>query len=251
MNGVHDMGGMHGFGPVHREEAEPVFHTPWEGRVRAMMHALVTLGFFNLDEMRRTVESLPPGQYLESTYFERWLAALRMLVEEKGLLDEAGIEAMLRRFEDAPPPPVPGPRRDDPALAARVVDRIKHPPTRGGRPPERPSKSDGRSARAAANPRFRPGDGVRAKNRHVKGHTRLPRYVRGKQGIVDLVRGVYDFPDTNAHGRGAHPEPVYSVRFEARELWGDVAADADSLYIDLWESYLDAASQVRGGDSHA
>ncbi len=247
MNGVHDMGGMHGFGPVHREEAEPVFHAPWEGRVRAMMHALVTLGAFNLDEMRRTVESLPPGQYLASTYFERWLAALRMLVEEKGLLDAAGIEALLRRLEDVPQPSAPGARRDDPALAARVVDRIKHPPERL-RDPVDPA---GRAAPAVASPRFRPGDRVRAKNRHVKGHTRLPRYVRGRQGVVDRVRGVYGFPDTNAHGRGAHPEPVYSVCFEARELWGDAAAEADSLYIDLWESYLDAVTQVRGGDHHA
>lgn len=246
MNGVHDMGGMHGFGRISRDEA--TYHERWEARVRAMMQALVNLGYFNLDEMRRAVESLPPDRYLSSTYFERWAAALRLLVEEKGLLDAPAIEAMLRRLEDVPQPPVPGPRRDDPALAARVVDHIKHPPTRGGRPAPRHRDPAGRAASAEAGSRFRPGDRVRAKNRHVKGHTRLPRYVRGRQGIVDLVRGVYNFPDTNAHGRGAHPEPVYSVRFEARELWGDAAAEADSLYIDLWESYLEhmPASQVRG-----
>lgn len=224
MNGVHDMGGMHGFGPVDHEEGGPLFHAPWEGRVRAMLQALVARGLFNLDEQRRAIESLPPQQYLTSTYFERWLAALRLLVEEKGLLTAPEIEAGARRLErGSGSAPV---RRDDPSLAARVVDEIVHPRLR---------------PRTALASRFRPGDRVRAKNQHVRGHTRLPRYIRGKQGIVDRVHGIYDFPDTKAHGRAATPQPVYSVRFAAPELWGDAAAPNDSVCIDLWESYLDPA----------
>ncbi len=221
MNGVHDMGGMHGFGRVEREEHEPLFHAPWEGRVRAMMQSLVTLGVFNLDEQRRMVESLPPAQYLSSTYFERWLAALRLLLEEKGVLSAQGVEAALEQLEHARGTQA---RRVDPALAAAVLSQIKHPPKR---------------LRQGAPPRFRPGDRVLAKNRHVHGHTRLPRYIRGKQGIVDRVHGIYDLPDMTAHGRGPHPEPVYSIRFAARDLWGEAAAEKDSVYIDLWESYLD------------
>lgn len=220
MNGVHDMGGMHGFGPVDRTETESPFHAPWEGRVRAMMTTLIRLGVFNLDEMRRAIESIPPAQYLTSTYFERWLAALRMLLEEKGVLTASEIEAMLQQLQDAPQ----SSRRNDPALVDALLQNAPRPPWL---PP------------GATTPRFRPGDRVVAKNQHVKGHTRLPRYVRGKQGIVHQVRGVYDFPDTKAHGRGAHPAPVYSVRFSAPELWGDVASGRDSVYIDLWENYLD------------
>lgn len=221
MNGVHDMGGMHCFGRVEREENVPLFHAPWEGRVRAMMQALVTLGVFNLDEQRRTVESLLPAQYLSSAYFERWLAALRLLLEEKGVISASGVEAALEHLAQTRGTPA---RRVDPALAAAVLIRIKHP---------------SRRLQPGAPPRFRPGDRVLAKNRHVHGHTRVPRYVRGKQGIVDRVHGIYDLPDATAHGRGPHPEPVYSIRFAARDLWGDAAAGRDSLYIDMWESYLD------------
>lgn len=88
-------------------------------------------------------------------------------------------------------------------------------------------------------PRFRPGDHIVVRNIHPMGHTRLPRYMRGKRGIVDRDHGVFAYPDTNAHGGGEKPQHVYSVRFTARELWGDAASDRDSLYIDLWDDYMD------------
>ena len=227
MNGVHDMGGMHGFGPVRREEGASPFHASWEGRVFAMMTAL-TRGrhAFNLDEMRRAVESIPPAQYLASVYYELRLAALRILLVEKGLVTASEIDAVLHKFGQEPGRVPRAARRDDPALAAGILAEIE-------RLPQRP--------REAAGPRFRLGDRVVAKNQHVQGHTRLPRYVRGKQGVIHRVHGVYDFPDTKAHGRGTHPAPVYSVRFAARELWGDAAPPRDSVYIDLWENYLDPA----------
>jgi len=227
MNGVHDMGGMHGFGPVRREEGASPFHAPWEGRVFAMMTAL-TRGrhTFNLDEMRRAVESIPPAQYLASVYYALRLAALRILLVEKGVVTASEIDAMLHKLGREPERVRTPARRDDPALAAAILAEIE-------RLPQRP--------RAAAGPRFRPGDRVVARNQHVQGHTRLPRYVRGKAGVIHRVHGVYDFPDTKAHGRGAHPAPVYSVRFAARDLWGDAASPRDSVYIDLWENYLDPA----------
>ena len=224
MNGVHDMGGMHGFGPVRPDGTVSPFHTPWEGRVCAMMRALISRRVFNLDEMRRAIETIPPSQYLASSYFERWATALQILLLEKGQLTGPEIEATLHRFEEEPDRARHLERRNIPSLADAVLAAMD-------RPPRRP--------RAAANPRFRPGDRVVAKNQHVQSHTRLPRYVRGRQGVIHRVHGDYDFPDTKAHGRGEHPCPVYSVRFAARELWGDAASPRDSVYIDLWENYLD------------
>ena len=221
VNGVHDMGGMHGFGPVHPED-DAAFHADWERRVRAMMMGLIRRGAFNIDEMRRAIESIPPAEYLASSYFERWLAALRLLMVEKGLLTPADIDRSLAEVATDPQRPR---RRDDPALA----ERIQEPSRSKAAPQETPSF------------RFRPGDRVVARNERPRHHTRLPRYIRGKPGRIDRVHGVYTFPDTNAHRRGEHPQPVYSVRFAARDLWGDVAATTDSVYIDLWESYLDPA----------
>lgn len=224
MNGVHDVGGMHGFGPIRREEAASSFHPPWEGRVYAMMSALLRQRVFNLDEMRRTIESIPPAQYLASSYFERWLAALRMLLVEKGVLAASEVDALFRQFEREPERLQRQERQDNPVLADTILGASRYPP---------------RPRHEAVKPRFRPGDRVVAKNRHVKEHTRLPRYVRDKEGLIHRVHGVYTLPDTNAHGLGENPEIVYSVRFAARELWGDAAAANDNLYIDLWESYLD------------
>ncbi len=226
MNGVHDVGGMHGFGPIHREETGSVFHAPWEGRVRAMMHALRHRHVFNTDEMRRTIESLPPAQYLTSTYFERWLAALRMLLIEKGVFTAAEIDAVFRQFTQKTPRLQELERRQNPDLADAILEDIRHP---------RPT------AHRASAPRYHPGDRVVAKTRHVKEHTRLPRYARGKRGVIHRVHGIYTFPDTFAHGRGENPQPVYSVCFAAQELWGDAGPPNHRVYIDLWESYLDPA----------
>lgn len=213
MDGIHDAGGMHGFGPVERDDAP--FHAPWELRVRAMMHALYVRGdLFNIDEMRRAIEAIPPAEYVRDGYFTRWLKALEALLVEKG--------ALTRDELSAASPPV---RRDDPAAAEVLMRRL----------------AAFLAARAPAAPaaRFRPGDAVRVRNLHQPGHTRAPRYVRGKQGVVLRVHGVYTFPDSNAHGRGQAPQPVYSVRFSARELWGEGAPAGDSVAIDLWESYLE------------
>jgi nitrile hydratase subunit beta len=226
VNGVHDVGGMHGFGPIRRDDGGSPFHASWEGRVHGMMAALIRLGVFNLDEMRRAIESIPPARYLASGYYDRWLEALGALAVEKGRLTPAEIDAARERFAREPLRVRRLARRDDPARAAAI--RAGFTLTSG-------------PAREPVPPRFHPGDRVRAKNRHVREHTRLPRYVRGKRGIIHRIHGTYIFPDTNAHGRGKNPQPVYSVRFEARDLWADDAPRGDAVYIDLWESYLDPA----------
>lgn len=210
MDGVHDMGGMHGFGPVVREPSEPVFHEPWEATVVAMMRSARAHGVFNIDEFRHAIERMPPARYLAATYYERWLDAVTRLCIEKGLTTADELD----RRADAAPTPVPSAPSDD------VIS-----PTTSFRP-------------AVRAPRFKAGDIVVTLTTRTSGHTRLPRYARGKRGVVIAYRGFHVFPDTSAHGRGEHPQPLYSVRFEGDELWGRDGGPSQTVYLDLWESYL-------------
>jgi nitrile hydratase subunit beta len=229
MNGIHDLGGMHGFGPVAREANEPVFHAPWEAVVFAIVRAARTQRIYNIDESRRGIEELPPARYLTSSYYARWLAAAEHLFVEKGVLAPGELEA--RAAEIAGRPDAPRPAGDAPGLAERVIATLRARPRY-----ERPGPA----------PRFAVGDPVRARNIHPRHHTRLPRYARGRLGTIDHVHGVFVFPDTNAHARGEDPQPLYSVRFEAQELWSDVAEGPPGcVYLDLWEPYLEPAE--RGG----
>jgi len=208
VNGAHDLGGMHGFGPVAPEAGEPVFHEQWERRVFAVTLAMGFTGQWNLDKSRHARETMPPGAYLTTGYYEHWLFGLEALLEERGLLE--GEPARLRRLE-----------------AGDVSKALK-----AGGPTERET---------TAAPAFLPGDAVRARNIHPVGHTRLPRYCRGRVGRVERHWGAHVFPDSHAAGKGQDPRHLYSVRFAARELWGPSAAAADSVAIDLWEPYLEAA----------
>jgi len=224
MNGIHDLGGMQGFGSVVPEENEPVFHAAWEGTVYAISQVVRgTLRVFNLDEFRHGIERMAPAHYLEASYYERWLASIETCLIEKGVVSPAELDSLTERLRDDPQTTVS--RRDDPELVKRVLTT---------RPP-----SGVRPASEAPAPRFGPGDLVVARNLNPVGHIRLPRYVRGKRGTIDRIRGVQVFPDTNAHGLGPQPQAVYSVRFTGRELWGDAADPKQALYIDLWESYLE------------
>jgi len=148
MDGIHDLGGMQGFGPVEREANEPVFHAPWEAEVLAIMRAGGSRGLYNIDEFRHGIERMDPAHYLQA------------------------------------------------------------------------------------------GDAVVTRNVHPHGHTRLPRYVRGKRGVIHRLHGIHVYPDTNAHGQGEQPQPLYSVRFEGRELWGESAEPNEQVHVDCWESYL-------------
>jgi nitrile hydratase subunit beta len=219
MNGVHDMGGMHGMGPIHHENNEPVFHVRWESRVFAMYIALSAWHKWNIDAARHSREVIPPDEYLRMSYYEKWFAGQVELLVKSGLVTAAEIESGV---------PAPGTAKATPPM---TVEKI---------PTTVANRINARRDVSVA-PRFRTGQRVRARNMHPVGHTRLPRYVRAKVGTIDRDHGVFVFPDTNAHFLGEKPQHVYSVRFAARELWGEQAAPRDSVYVDMWDDYLEPA----------
>jgi nitrile hydratase beta subunit len=219
VNGVHDMGGMHGFGLVIREEHEPLYHAEWEARVQAIMRFAIWNGAFNLDAFRYGIEQMDPAHYLRSTYYERWLATIEYNLIKKGIVSAEELDAwteQVRREPDTTPPAT----TDAPSWGMPVF---------------------GTEAAEPIAPRFAVGDAVVARNINPQHHTRLPRYVRGKRGTINIVHGPEVFADTNAHDLGKNPQVVYSVRFDARELWGDSAEPNQTVSIDLWESYLEPA----------
>jgi nitrile hydratase beta subunit len=219
MNGVHDMGGMHGMGPIDAERDEPVFHAPWEARALALTIAAAANGRWTLDAARHARERIPAAEYLRSSYYEKWIDGLTMLLVETGLVTPEE----LARGHAAPGTPKATP----PLRADRVATMLA---------------AGGPTARAVTNEaRFGIGAVVRAKNLNPSGHTRLPRYARGKRGTVDALRGAHVFADTNAHFMGENPQQLYTVRFAARELWGETAAPHDEVCIDLWEAHLEPA----------
>lgn len=221
MDGVHDLGGMHGFGPVEREENEPVFHADWEKTVLAIQR--VTLGTdYNIDEFRHSIERMDPAHYLASSYYEHWLDGIARLLVEKGVISADEMAARAAHFRARP---------DAPAMAVA-------PPAGAARP--RPA-AETSFRPSTAPPRFAVDDRVTARNLHPRGHTRLPRYARGKPGVIAALRGCHVFPDAHAHGLGERPEHLYSVRFDARILWGDAAEPNQRVHLDLWESYLEPA----------
>ena len=219
MNGVHDMGGMHGLGPIQYERNEPVFHAPWEGRAFALNLAAAAWRKWSLDALRHQIECIPAAEYLRMGYYEKWLTAVTERLVKSGLVTRAEVESAK---------PAPGSSKATPPLTAAQVPAM----LRSGALASRD---------VSVAPSFRAGQPVRARNINPVGHTRLPRYARGKLGIVDRDHGVYVFPDTIAHSADENPQHVYSVRFTARELWGDQASPRDSVYLDLWDDYLEPA----------
>jgi nitrile hydratase beta subunit len=217
MNGVHDMGGMQDMGPIHVEKNEPVFHAPWEGRVYAMYEAID--GDWPDGSGRYEREMIPPAEYLTMSYYERWLTALSVLLVKSGMVTQAELESGVAQS---------GNTKGRHLLTAAEV----RPAIAGG-------FSSARNVAVAA--RFHVGQRVRARNLNPLGHTRLPRYARGKQGTIVRDHGVFAFNDSLAQGHGENPQHVYSVRFMARELWGEGAAAADSVYVDLWDDHLESA----------
>ena len=215
MNSIHDMGGMEGFGPISREQDEPVFHAEWERRMFGLSGAIAYAVGFGDDHLRREIERVPALEYLQSSYYELWYRSIVSLLEERGLLTPGGVQGAGTK------------------LAAKDVER---------------TMAQGFTTRmpeVAVAPGFRIGDRVRARNMHPAGHTRLPCYARGKLGTIHADHGVFSFADSNARGDGPAPQHVYTVMFEARELWGPDAPAADKLYLDLWEAYLEPAGSGR------
>lgn len=219
MNGIHDMGGMHGMGPIELEQDEPVFHESWEGRLFAIRRAMGAWGKWNIDALRHASEKLPARAYLESSYFARQFFGFLELLERSALVTREELET--GRPTAAEPKRTPALTRD------KVAELI--------------AKGSPASRGLFVAPRFHTGQTVRTRNVHKVEHTRLPRYARGKIGTVVRDRGVFVFPDTNAHFLGENPQHLYSVRFTSRELWGQQASAADTVYLDLWDDYLEPA----------
>ena len=223
MNGVHDLGGMHGFGPVIRERDEPVFHADWEKRTFAMTLTAMGRRVCNVDEFRRTIERMPPAGYLAASYYEKWLHALESLLVEKGVVTR---EELASGHAAAPAP----------AKATGPLDA-------GGGNSGGVESFDGSAVKLrfdkSFRPRFKVGERVVARNLNPEHHTRLPRYARGKRGVVRYDQGVFVFPDTHAHGQGGKPQHVYTVAFEAKELWGADRNERAPVYLDCWEDYLE------------
>ena len=213
------MGGAHGFGPVVAEADEPVFHAEWERRAFALTLAMGATGEWNLDASRFAREDVPPATYLSRTYYEIWLAGLERLLRERGLVTPEEVAAGRSL---GPPAPV-----DRVLAAADVAATLAR-----GSPTER---------EPAGPARFAAGDRVRARTINPATHTRLPRYVRGHVGTVTGVHGCHVFPDANAHGHGPDPQWLYTVRFDARELWGDEADATVTVSTDAFEPYLEPA----------
>ena len=217
MNGIHDMGGMDGMGPVTPEANEPVFHEPWEGRVYGLTRALARWGRGRAwGSFRFALESLPPADYLRMSYYERWFTVYVNRLLGSGLVTE-----------------------DE--LATGYADRSRPRPELLPAPAAESLRAGRLDIEVAAG--FSPGDEVRVRNLHPRGHTRLPRYTRGRRGTVIRDNGVYALQDTDEQGRrlGETPQHVYTVRFAARELWGERAAARDSVYVEMWEEYVEAA----------
>ena len=219
MNGIHDMGGMQDMGPIEHEKNEPVFHHSWEGRVYAIDRSLRAIGKWNIDASRHQIELIPPVEYLRMSYYERHLRADEELLVSRG---------MVTPTELATGSPDAGSAKAIPAMNAAAA---AHSLGRGI-----PSSHDPNVL-----PLFRVGQRVRARDINPEGHTQLPRYARGKSGSIIIDHGVYTFPDTNAHFLGQKRQHVYSVRFTARELWGESASPRDTVNIDMWDDYLEPA----------
>jgi nitrile hydratase beta subunit len=218
MNGVHDMGGMHGMGPIEYDPNEPVFHEVWEGRAWGLQRAMGRWGRGQWGSTRYELERIPAADYLRMSYYERWFTVLVNRLLRSNLVTQAELE------RGKPDPGRPNPTPPPPPVQQGAT---------GGA-----SRQDIRVAS-----RFKVGQRVRGRNIHPEGHTRMPRYTRGRIGAIVRDHGVFGLQDTDANGQslGRKPQHVWTVKFTARELWGEQAGARDLVYVDLWEDYLERA----------
>ena len=219
MNSIHDMGGMHGLGAVRAEPNEPPFHEKWEGRAGGIVEVMTFPENFPGDRFRYLRETLRPDLYLTQSYYEQWLYVAEQILLEAGMISA-------EELRDGRAGPGAAKRND--AMRADAVWGFLHDRAHTGR-------------KLAEGPRFAIGQRVRARSMQPDGHTRLPRYARGKTGIVTRHHGGHVLPDAHAHWQGPAPQHLYTVRFTARELWGEAANPRDRVNLDLWESYLEPA----------
>jgi nitrile hydratase subunit beta len=222
MDGVHDMGGMHGFGRVVEPGGELAYHSPWEPRVFAIQMLVGLEGLGAGPGGRPVREEMEPAHYLAASYYERWLYSAEQRLLRKGTIRPGEVEGAMERLAAG----ASVPEHRDAAMAERIradlraVDPMDAPP---------------------ADARFDRGQRVRVKRMHPAGHTRCPRYVRGASGVIEGVRGADRLPDRAVYGGQVEPEPVYSVAFRSQELWGPSEEAPWTVLLDLWDSYLDPA----------
>ena len=222
MDGVHDMGGMHGFGPVLEPGSELAYHERWEPRVFAIQMLVGIEGLGSGPGGRPVREEMDPARYLAASYYERWLYSSEQRLLRKGTITPGEVEGVIERLEGGEPVPT----HHDPAMAERIMADL-----RAVYPMDVP----------AGDVRFACGQRVRVKRMHPAGHTRCPRYVRGAIGLIEGVRGADRLPDRAVYGEKVTPEPVYSVAFGSQELWGASDETPWTVLLDLWDSYLEPA----------
>jgi len=220
MDGIHDLGGMHGFGAVVTPGAEAPYHQRWEAHTFALYLLVGLEGLGGGPNGRATREEMAPAHYLAASYYERWLWSAERRLERGGTIQPGEVERMMRRLAAGEP----APRRDDPAQARRALEAL-------GRPQPMPAP--------AGQARFAPGDRVRVRRMRHQRHTRCPRYVRGAVGVIERLQGGDLLPELSAYGEDGSPEPVYAVRFSSETLFGQDGRPPWTVVVDLWESYLE------------
>ncbi len=210
------MGGMQCYGPVVPEVDEPVFHAEWEKRALALTVAMGFCGVWNIDKSRFARERIAPAQYLSSSYYQIWIAGLERLLAENGLATNEELASG---------------RASEPASTVKRV-------LTGGDVAAALAAGSPVERQATTKPKFAVGDTVTTGNSSPQGHTRLPRYARGRTGVIEAVHGVHVFPDANAAGEGEQPHWLYAVRFEGVELFGP--GNDQQVVVDCWEPYLES-----------
>ena len=231
MNGVHDLGGTDGMGPVVVPEYEPVWRAEWEKAAFALFATNFRAGLFGVDAFRYGIEQMPPAEYLTSPYYEHWEHTAEYYAAKAGVIDEAELDARTQYYLEHPDEPLPD--RKDPELMEFVDQAVKH-----GAPARRESDKA---------PAFAVGDRVTVVADSPKGHTRKAGYVRGRTGVIEMAHGTFIYPDSAGNGGGDAPEHVYTVKFTNAELWGaDYAEPNGVVYFDVWEPYIVHATVASG-----
>lgn len=226
MDGIHDLGGKHGYGKVEVEEDEPAIHARWEARVFAILMAGLKAGAWNnTDRFRHAIERINPAAYLTHTYYGRWLGGIENMLIEAGILSTGEIAEKIEEM-GAGTQQLIAARPDSTPDSLAEVENLET----ASRPLDRA-------------PGFKVGDKVVTSIEISEGHTRLPAYARGKTGIIAKWHKAWVYPDTNAHGKGENPQHLYSVEFEGEELWGAAAEKNTKVALDLFEPYLKAVKE--------
>lgn len=229
MNGIHDMGGMHGFGAVDVGDDAP-FHGDWDRAVFAVEKLLRYQSVYGVDEKRHAIERIDPTTYLKASYYERWAIGAETLLRETGTVQDHELEAAIDDHDCTGPLNID--RDEDKSAADNLVETVHE-----------EFRQDANYDRDSVEPQFESGTEVVVRNDHPSGHTRCPRYVRRAKGIIESVRGTYVVPDDAVRGEEV-AEPLYGVRFDTTDLWND-GTDGDTIHVDLWERYLEVEESMR------